>query len=198
MAQIYTTSWTNPATAVAKNVSVGFEVVRVQTIDVTNGGSWMWVYGMPNGFYINVATGAVTTSNGWTPLAENTLFAAPITAVTKGADTVFTCSYLDQFSFAVGDTVFATAMADDLTGTTLNGTYTVKTVSATQITCEESTASGYSVYVSGGFLSQVSDADGKPYPQANVAIEGGTVGTGMVGANSAAMVAIFEGSNPVV
>lgn len=198
MSQLKTYSWTNPSTAVAKNVSVGFAVSRVQTIDVTNGGVWMWVYGMPNGYYVTLSSGAVTTSNGWTPLSEDALFGAPITAVTRAADTVFTCSYLDQFSFAVGDTVKATEIADDQSGTTLNASYTVKSVSATQITCEESTASGYSAYVSGGFLSQVSDTNGVPYPIYNHSIEGGTLGTGMVGGNSAAMVAVFEGSNPVV
>lgn len=198
MAQLKTTSWTNPNPAVAKNVSVGFSVARVTTIDVTNGGSWVWMYGMPNGYYLDVDLGSITTSNGWTPLSENALFGAPITAVTLAADTIFTCSYLDQFSFAVGDTVKATEIADDLTGTTLNGNYTVNAVSATQVTCDEDTSSGYSAWVSGGFLSQVSDTNGVPYPTVNVAIEGGTLGTGIVGAASAAMVAMFEGQNSVV
>lgn len=198
MAQLKTLSWTNPATAVAKNVSVGFEVSRVQTIDVTAGGSWMWVYGMPNGYYITLSSGNVTTSNGWTPISQSALFGAPITGVTRAADTVFTCSYLDQFSFAVGDTVKATEIADDQTGTTLNGNYTVLSVSATQVTCSETTASGFSAWVSGGFLSQVKNSSNVPYPTLNVAIEGGTLGTGIVGGNASAMVAVFEGSNVVV
>jgi hypothetical protein len=147
---------------------------------------------------MNVATGAISTSNGWTPLSEGALFGAPITAITDAADTVFTCSYLDQFSFAIGDTVKATEIADDLTGLTLNKLYTVKTVSATQITCEEDTSSGYSVYVSGGFLSQVKDINGKPYPTLNAAISGGRIGTAMVGANSASMAVVYEGANSVV
>jgi len=198
MSQLKTFSWTNASTAVAKNVSVGFAVSRVQTIDVTAGGSFMWAYGMPNGSFLNLASGAITTTNGFTPLEESALFGAPITAVTRAADTVFTCSYLDQFSFAVGDVVNAVAIADDLSGLTLNGTYTVLSVTGTQITCSESTASGYSVYVSGGALVQKENASGVPYPTLNVAIYGGTLGTGMVGANSSSMVAIFEGQNPVV
>ncbi len=198
MSQLETTSWTNPNPAVAKNVSVGFTVARVTTIDVTNRGSWVWVYGMPNGYYLDVDAGTITTSNGWTPLSESALFGAPITAISKAADTTFTCSYLDQFSFAVGDTVKATEIADDLTGTTLNGNYTVKSLTATTVVCEESTAAGYAVYVSGGFLSQVSDTNGIPYPTVNVSIQGGTVGTGMVGAASADVVAVFEGANVVV
>lgn len=197
MSQLKTTSWTNPNPAVARNTSVGFDVARVMTIDVTNGGSWVWVYGMPNGYFITLSSGAVTTSNGWTPLDQDALFGAPITAVTNAADAVFTCTFLDQFSFAVGDTVKATEIADDLTGTTLNGNYTVNAVTATTVTCDESTSAG-SVYVSGGFLSQVSNSSGVPYPTVNVSIEGGTLGTGMVGAASAAMVAVFEGQNPVV
>ena len=198
MAQLKTASWTNPATAVARNVSVGFAVTRVTTIDVTNGGSWVWIYGMTNGYYLSVDAGTITTSNGWTPLSQSSLFGAPITAVTLAADTIFTCTYLDQFSFAVGDTVKATEIADDLTGTTLNANYTVNAVSATQITCDESTAAGYSAWVSGGFLSQISDTNSVPYPTVNVSIEGGTLGTGIVGANDAVMVAMFEGQNSVV
>lgn len=198
MSQLKTTSWTNPASAVARNTSVGFEVTRVMTIDQTNGGSWMWVYGMTSGYYLDVDAGTITTSNGWTPVSQSALFGAPITGVSNAADVVFTCSFLDQFSFAVGDTVKATEIADDLTGTgTLNGTYTVITVSATQITCSESTV-GKAAWVSGGFLSQVKNSSNVPYPTVNVAIEGGTIGTGMVGANNAYMVAIFEGQNPVV
>jgi hypothetical protein len=198
MSQLQTKSWTNPNPAVARNVSVGFSVARVQTIDVTNGGSWMWVYGMPNGYYLDVDAGTITTSNGWTPLAQQALFGAPITGATNAADVVFTCSFLDQFSFAVGDTVKATDIADDLTGTgTLNGLYTVLSVSATTVTCSESTV-GKAVYVSGGYLSQVKNSSNVPYPTVNVAIQGGTIGTGMVGAASAAMVAVFEGQNSVV
>lgn len=198
MAQLKTFSWTNPNPAVAKNVSVGFAVARVTTYDVTAGNAFVWVYGMPNGYYMNVATGAVTTSNGWTPLAQQALFGAPITAVTRAADTVFTCSFLDQFSFAVGDTVKATEIADDQTGLTLNKNYTVLSVSATQVTCSDDTSSGYSAYVSGGFLSQIKNVNNVPYPTVNVAIQGGTIGTGMVGGNSSAMVAVYEGQMTVV
>lgn len=198
MSQLKTVSWTNPATAVARNVSVGFSVARVQVIDVTNGALQMWVYGMPVGSHINMATAAVTLTNGFTPLAQQALFGAPITGVTRAADTIFAASYLDQFSFAVGDIVKVTDIADDQTGLTLNSQYTVLSVSASAVTCSESTASGYSAWVSGGYISKVRDASGVPYPTINVAIQGGTLGTGMVGANSASMVAIFEGQNPVV
>ena len=88
------------------------------------------------------------------------------------ADTIFDASYLDQFSFAVGDTIKATEIADDLTGTTLNRNYTVNTVSATQITCDEDTSAGYSAWVSGGFISQVSDSNGVPYPTINLGVPG--------------------------
>lgn len=198
MAQIKTETWTNPNPAVARSADVGFSVTRVQTIDITNGGSWMWIYGMPNGYYLDVDAGTITTTNGWTPLSQSALFGAPITNVTLAADTIFTCSNLDQFSFAVGDTVKATAIADDLTGTTLNANYTVNAVSATQITCDESTASGFSAYVSGGYLSRVTDTNGDPVATDNVSIYGGTLGTGIVGAASASMVALYEGQNPVV
>ena len=198
MAQLKQYSWTNPSSAVAKDVSVGFAPVRVTTYDITNGAAWVWVYGMTAGYCQRVDTGVMVTSNGWTPLAESTLYGAPITAISKSSTTAFTCSYLDQFSFAVGDVVKATEIADDLTAITLNGSYTVSAVSATQITCTKNTTSGYSVYVSGGYLSRVSDINGAPVAQQNVAIVGGIIGTTMVGANSASMLVIYEGANSVV
>ena len=198
MAQLFQTSWTNPSSAVAKNISVGFAPVRVTTYDITNGAAWVWVYGMTAGYCQRVDTGAMVTSNGFTPLAESTLYGAPITAISKSSTTAFTCSYLDQFAFAVGDVVKATEIADDGTGITLNGSYTVSVVSATQITCTKNTTAGYSVWVSGGYLSRVSDINGYPVYQKNFAIQGGTIGTTMVGANSAAMLAIFEGQMNVV
>lgn len=198
MSQLKTVSYTNPATAVARNVSVGFAVARVMVIDVTNGALQMWAYGMPVNSHMNVPSGAVTLTNGFTPLAQQALFGAPITGVTLAADTIFAASYLDQFAFVAGDIVKVTEIADDQSGLTLNAQYTVLSVSSTAITCSESTASGYSAWVSGGFMSKVRDSSGVPYPLVNVAIQGGTLGTGMVGANSASMVAIFEGSNSVV
>jgi hypothetical protein len=198
MAQMKTVTWTNPASAVARNISVGFAVARAMSIDITNGGSYLWVYGMTNGYYLTLSSGAITTSNGFTPLAQSALFGAPITAVTRAADTIFTASYLGQFSFAVGDTIKATEIADDLTGLTLNRNYTVNAVSSTQVTCDEDTSSGYSAWVSGGFITQISNSSGVPYPTLNVAIQGMTLGTGVVGANSASMVAVFEGQNSVV
>jgi hypothetical protein len=198
MSQLMTTSWTNPNPAVARNISVGFAVARATVYDVTAGNAFVWVYGMPNGYYMNVATGTVTTSNGWTPIAQQALFGAPITGVTLAADTVFTCSFITQFPFAVGDTVKVTDIADDQTGLTLNRNYTILSISATQITCAEDTSSGYSAYVSGGYMSIIKNASNVPSPTLNVAIQGGTVGTGMVGGNSSAMVAVFEGQNVVV
>lgn len=197
MAQIYRTSWTNPASAVAKNISVGFSPSRVTTYDITNGASWVWVYGMPAAYCMRVDTGAMVTSNGYTALAESTLYGAPVTAISKSSTTTVTCSYLDQFSFTAGDTVKLTEVADDGTATTLNGTYTVSSVTATTVVLTANTTTGYSVYVSGGYLSQVSDSNGKAYAQVNVAIRGAIIGTGMVGANNASMLAIFEGANNV-
>ena len=154
MAQLFQTSWTNPGSVVAKNISVGFAPVRVTTYDITNGVAWVWVYGITAGYCQRVDTGAMVTSNGFTPLAQSTLYGAPITAISKSSTTAFTCSYLDQFAFAVGDVVKATEIADDGTGITLNGSYTVSAVSATQITCTKNTTAGYSVWVSGGYFSK--------------------------------------------
>ena len=197
MAQMEVYSWTNATPVAVRNQNVGFQVSACWVTNMTDGAQYYWNSAMPDGYYVTVSSGAVTTSNGFTPIAQSTLVAAPITAFSEAADAVITCSYLDQFDFAVGDTVKATDIADDLTGTTLNGTYTVKSVSATAITCEEDTSSGYATYVSGGYLSRVSDANGVPVPIENVAIQGITLGTGVVGTDGDSMNMVVWGNNPV-
>ena len=59
MAQSLTIGWTNPASAVARQQSVGFAVSSIETTDVTNGGQWYWNSSMPAGYYVAVPTGAV-------------------------------------------------------------------------------------------------------------------------------------------
>jgi len=91
-------------------------------------------------------------------------------------------------------------VADDASGTlSLNNEFTVASVTATTITLVEDTSvTGYSVWVSGGYVTRVSDANGDPVALENKAIRGVTLGTGCVGANNASMVAICYGEEPVV
>lgn len=196
MAQIKTFSWTNPNPAVARDFNVGFEVAEITTVDVTNGGSWYWNSEMPDAYALDVDAGTIATTNGFTPLAQNAMFGAAISNFTSNNPGVITAANVSAFGFAAGDTIKVTAVADDGSGTTKNGTFTVASVTATTITLNENTT-GYSVYVSGGFVSRVSDVNGDPVPTDNVAIRGITVGTTPVGAASASMVAIVKGQEHV-
>lgn len=197
--QSKTLSWTNPATAVARDLDTGFEVAAITTVDVTNGGSWQWIAGMPDGYYLDVDAGTITTSNGFTPLDETARFGAAVSGFTNANPGVITVDSVSRFGFAAGDTIKVTAIADDLSGTTLNGEYTIASVSTSANTITTTTnTTALSVYVSGGFVTRVSDTNGVPVATDNVSIYGIRAGTGVVGANSAVMVAIAYSQEPVV
>lgn len=199
MSQVKTFSWTNANPAIARDLDVGFTVAEITVIDVTNGGSWQWISGMGNGFYLDVDAGTVGSSDGFTVLSDNAEFGASITGFTEATPGVISAnaSEVSALGFAAGDTVKVSSLADDGTGTSLNGTFTVASVSGTDITLVEDTSSGYATYVSGGFVSRVSDTNGTPISTENVAIRGITVGTNAVGAASASMVAIAKGAENV-
>lgn len=197
MAQMKSFSWTNPASAVARNLDCGFEVAEATTVDVTNGGSWYWNTGMADGYYLDVDAGTITTSNGFTPYNLGAVFAAAISGFTNANPGVITASNVSALGFAAGDTISVSGLADDQSGTSLNGTFTVASATATTITLVENT-SAYSVYVSGGFAKRVSDTNGDPVAQDNVGSRGVTCGTGVVGGNNAVMAAFCKSEEPVV
>lgn len=200
MAQIKTFSWTNANPAVARNLDVGFLVAEITTIDITNGGSWQWVTGMAAGSSLDVDAGTISGSNGFTLLAQSAVYGATISAFTNANPGVITVNETATFGFAVGDTIKVAELADDGTGTnSLNNTYVIASLTATTITTATNTSTtGYSVYVSGGVVTRVSDVNGVPIPTENFAIRGITVGTTPVGAASASMVAIVKGQESVV
>lgn len=199
MAQVKSFSWTNANPAVARDLDVGFTVAEILTVDTTNGGSWQWVTGMADASYLDVDAGTITTSNGFTPLADSAEFGATISNFTNANPGVITVDDTATFGFAAGDTIMVGGLADDsAAANSLNGEFTVASVTATTITLNEDTSSGYSAYVSGGVARRVSDTNGDPVATENFAIRGMTVGTGAVGAASAVMVAIVKGQEPVV
>lgn len=198
MSQKLVTSWTNPATAVARNESTGFTVAEAKTVNVTDGGQFYWNSSMPDGYYLDVDAGTIGTSNGFTPYTETAQFGAAISGFTNAANGVITASNIAAFGFAAGDTITVGGVADDGTGTSLNGTWTVSSVTATTITLNESTAAPtYSVYVSGGVAVRVSDTNGDAIPTENIAIRGITVGTSVVGTDADDTVAVFDSEEPV-
>lgn len=200
MAQIKTFSWTNPNPAVARNLDVGFTVAEITTIDITNGGSWQWVSGMADASSLDVDAGTISGSNGFTPLAQDATYGATISGFTNASPGVITVNDTSTFGFAAGDTIKVSEVADDLSGTnSLNGTFTIASITSTTITTTTDTSvTGYSVYVSGGVVTRVSDTNGDPIATQNFAIRGMTVGTTPVGAASADMVAIVKSVEPVV
>lgn len=193
MAQTKVITWTNPNPAIARNLDVGFEVDMVTIVDTTNGGSWQWNSGMANGTVLDVDAGTIAGSNGVTPVSQGAMFGAAISNFTSANPGVITASNLAAFGFEAGDTVMVSAVAESGSGNSKNGTFTVASVSATALTLSDNTT-GYNTYVSGGYVSRVSDADGNPIPTNNVAIQGITLGTSAVGGNAAAMVAVVQGA----
>lgn len=199
MAQIKRFAWTNPASAVARNLDLGFTAAKVEVWDLTTPNRWEWTANMATASYFTLGTLAYTTSNGVTPLAQNSAYGATISGFTNANPGVITVNDTATFGFAAGDTIKVAEVADDLSGTnSLNGTFTVASVTSTTITLVEDTSvTGYSVWVSGGVVTRVSDTNGVAVPIENKAIRGVTLGTGIVGANNASMVAIVYGEESV-
>jgi hypothetical protein len=198
MAQVKTFTWTNPNPAVARNLDCGFDPVEVTIVNLTGGGSWSLNSGFTNGTVLDVDAGTIAGANGVTPLSQSSVYGAAISAFTNANPGVITASNIAQVGIVAGDTIKVAGVADDGSGTSLNqeSTFTVASVTATAITLDQDT-SAYSVWVSGGFVSRVSDSNGSAVPTENFAIRGLTLGTSAVGANSASMTAVVRGDMPV-
>ncbi len=188
-------SWTNANPAVALKKDFGFTVGEITVTDQTNGGQWYWNSSMASGYYLRVDTGAVTTSNGFTPLNESYKIGPAISAFTNANPGVITVDSTSEYGFAAGDTIQVVNVADDQSGTSLNGSYTVASVTGTTITTTTNT-SARSVWVSGGRVLRVTDTNGDRVSQENQAIRGVTIGTGAVGAASAVMRAVAYSADP--
>lgn len=190
-------SWTNASTAVALNFDVGFEVAKIEIWDQTTPNRFEWTKDMADASYFTLGTLAFTTTNGVTPLLQDTAIGASISGFTNAAPGVLTVTDTATFGYAAGDTITVSNIADDgSTANSLNGEFTIASVTATTITLVESTAA-YSVYVSGGIAVRKTDTNGDAVAQENKAIRGVTLGTGAVGANSAVMNAVCYGEEPV-
>lgn len=197
MSQSKTIRWVNPAGAVARNESVGFEVASITTTDITVGGQWHWNDQMAVGTDIHVDTGGIDAANGFTPLAQDGVFGAAVSGFTNANPGVITADYIAQCGIVAGDVVNVVGLADDMSAVSLNGQYTVDTVTATTITLVDSTAA-LAVYVSGGTVVRVKDSTGAPVPTQNFSIRGITIGTAAVGAGNSIMTALILGKNCVL
>jgi len=200
MSQMKVWGWTNPATAVVRNENIGFTVDEITATNITDGKQYYWNSAMADASYITVDDGTYTNTNGFTPLAQSTAIGATISGFTNANPGVITVNDTATFGYAAGDTIKVTDVADDQTGTlSLNNTFTVASVTATTITLVENTSvTGYSVWVSGGRVIRVSDTNGVAIPIVNYAIRGMTFGSGVVGGNDDVMKVVAHGSNSVV
>lgn len=201
MSQMRVFGWTNPATAVVRNQSIGFTASQITVTNITDGVQYYWDSSMADASYIQVDTGTYTNTNGFTPLAQSTAVGATISGFTNASPGVLTVNDTATFGFAAGDTIKVTEIADDGTGTisSLNSEYTIASVTATTITTATDTSTtGYSVYVSGGTVTRVSDTDGTAIPIENLAIGGITLGTGVVGTDDDVMTMVVHGENVVL
>jgi len=200
MAQMKQLSWTNASTAVALNFDVGFDVAKIEIWDLTTPNRFEWTSNMADASVFVLGTLAYTTTNGVTPLAQSASYGPAISGFTNANPGVITVNDTATFGIAAGDTIKVAGVADDGSGTaSLNNTFTVASVTATTITLVENTSvTGYSVYVSGGTVTRVTDTNGDAVALENKAIRGVTLGTSAVGANSASMVAVCYGEESVV
>jgi len=200
MAQMKQLSWTNASSAVALNFDVGFDVAKIEIWDLTTPNRFEWTSNMADASVFVLGTLAYTTTNGVTPLAQSASYGPAISGFTNANPGVITVNDTATFGIAAGDTIKVAGVADDGSGTaSLNNTFTVASVTATTITLVEDTSvTGYSVYVSGGTVIRVTDTNGDAVALENKAIRGVTLGTSAVGANSASMVAICYGEESVV
>jgi len=196
MAQVRTFTWTNANPAVARDQDVGFIVAEATTVDTTNGGSWYWNNQMADAASLDVDSGAFATTNGFTPLAESSNYAASASAFTNASPGVITVDDTARYGFVIGDTIKVEGIAESGAGASLNRDYVIASFTATTITTDIDTTS-YAVWVSGGKVSRVSNLAGDAIPIQNLAIRGITVGTTPVGANSAVMVMVCRGDESV-
>jgi hypothetical protein len=201
MTQMKVSGYTNPSSGTAAtNINFGFQVDSITVYNSTTGAISSWNSSMVDGSYFDVDAGTYTATNGFTPLAQSAAYGATISAFTNASPGVITVNDTATFGFAAGDTIEVSEVADDLTGTlSLNGTFTIASITATTITTTTDTSvTGYSVWVSGGVVTRVSDTNGNAIATENQAIRGLTFGTGVVGANDDVVTYVALGSNSVV
>lgn len=188
-------AWTNPASAVAKNIDLGFVPSEVWITNLTDGVLYYWNDNFTDAYVMTVSSGSIATSNGVTPLDQDAQYGSAISGFTNANPGVVTVA--DGTIFTAGDTVNAMGIADDQSqSSSLNGQFTVASVSGNSVTLSENTTS-YSVYVSGGLLVPVSDSAGDPIPTQNYSIQGVLLGTSAVGGNNDSMALVAYGPDPV-
>lgn len=194
--QLKTLTYTNPASAVAKNLDLGFVPSVIWINNKTDGGQYYWDENLGDGYVMDVDAGSIASSNGVTPLDQDAGFSSAVSGFTNANPGVI--SVADGSLFAAGDVVVVTGLADDQSASnSLNGEFTVASVSGNSLTTGTNT-SAYSVYVSGGRCFKKQDSSGNHYPFDNAAVKGVQLGTSAVGGNDDVMTVVAFGPDPVL
>lgn len=201
MSQMKVDGFTNPSSGTAATqISFGFQVDSITVYNSTAESIRSWNSSMFDGSYFNTVTGTFTATNGFTPLSQSATYGATISGFTNASPGVITVDNTDTFGFSIGDTIEISEVADDLTGTlSINGTFTIASLTDTTITTTTDTSvTGYSVWVSGGVVTRTSDINGIPIATENIAIQGLTFGTDVIGVDNDVITYVAFGSNAVV
>lgn len=181
----------------ARNLDFGSEVLSIEMHNLTQYNSSAnpgvlkrceWSKSMPAASYFGVKNtdGAATdesiyaAANGFTPLNEGAVFGAVISGFTNANPGVITVGQNPaDFGISAGSTLVVGGIREtfDASKPSLNGEYTVASVTATTITLSDNTTNSR-VYSSGGI------AYGKAQPTENIGSEGLSLGSAVVGANN--------------
>jgi hypothetical protein len=212
MAQMKTYSFTCAASPANVDIDVGFDVAHAEFFNFTDQDSSAnpgvvkrayYVDSMADGSAVVVknTAGAATdasdqiTSGGFT-MGTSAGYGSAISAFTNANPGVITVSNASAAGFAAGDTITVSQVADDNSGTSLNGTYTIASVSGNNITTATNTTA-YSVWVSGGIVMRVSDTNGNPVPVQNIAQRYLRIGTTLQTASAVCHVTMWGKENVV-
>jgi hypothetical protein len=213
MSQLFTYSFTSAAVPVNEDINVGFTPAKCEVYVQTTAGSSanpgvvqeaIRTDTMVNGEALirkntngaATLTSAFITSGGISFLTSGAVYGSSITGFTNANPGVITVSNAAAAGFAAGDLVQVASVANTGAGTSLNGQFTVASVSGNSITLTANT-SAYGVYVSGGFLTRVSNSSGVPIATQNIGENFVRIGTGAQAASSEIHVVIY-GKNSVV
>lgn len=213
MSQIKTFTWTNPSSTVGpKLINLNFQVARVEVFDQTSYGSTTsgtlvsahWNNSMPAGSaFLSSATGkSYITSNGFTPMQQAVRTGASISGFSNANPA--TVQVDDATAFNTGDVIKVVGVADSFpsgnsTASSLNGTYTVASISGNTLTLNVD-STGFKTYVAGGFVSIITkliNGNNTPWPLVNTSVGGILLGSSVVGASSDTLHLIAFGDNPV-
>lgn len=213
MAQMKTYSFTSAASPANVDIDVGFDVAFAELINETGQGSsanpgvvkrarWSDTMANAEAALVKNTDGAATdtssfiTSAGFSMITQGAIYGSAVTGFTNANPGVITVSDAAGAGFVAGDVINVVELADDGTATTLNGQYTIASISGNAITTTTNT-SAYSVYVSGGNAYRVENVSGQPIAIVNRGKRLFRIGTGLQAASSVIHVVMW-GKNSVV